>query len=224
MNRFTSFLLLALVPTNAFAACPEFDTATPCYLYKYQKNSEVYEIAYHNPPECDDEIVRAAQDWTAVGSQFRLSKSAGYPTALISASPDPYFRVSFEDYWYMKNGRNRTAESDYKGVYNGYTAVNGESLWLTTDGDVRVNKEFWTYKRILCDNKATIDPYKNQVDFGKTIAEEFGHSAGLGHITVTNCAMTNPTAAGTLYNGLCPTETQALRTLFATATYPIYGR
>lgn len=221
--RVISLLLVAsLLSSPALGACPSVDGPNPCFLYKYQRNTEYFVIANHNPVACDDELIKAAQDWTNAGSKFRLSQYPEYPTTYINNSvADPYFKVSFEGQYYMVNGINRTAESLYK-QYNGYTVVNGESLWLTTDGDVRVNNDFYANKRILCENKAAIDPYQNQVDFGKIIAEEFGHSHGQGHITTTNCAMTNPTRAGTMYSNICATEADAVRRLFATDTYPIY--
>lgn len=216
-------IFVTFIPAQAMSACPATPTSQACYNYKYQKNVEYFQIAYHNPVACDDETIRAAQDWTAVGSKFRLTQNPGYPTTYISPAPDPYFQVSFEPDYYMESGVNHPAESLWK-TNNGYTVVNGESLWLTTDGDVRVDNAYYVNQKILCDNKTTMDPYLGQSDFGKTIAEEFGHSHGQGHVNVAGCAMRTPTPAGTMYNGLCSIEINALRRLFATDTYPIYGR
>ncbi len=225
MNRVCVLLLGLSVSARAMAACPTPDGPNPCYMYKYEKNAEYFAISYHNPVACDDETTKAAQDWTNAGSKFGLTQSAGYPTTYIQSTVvDPYFQVSFEGQYYMQNGINHTAESLYKETY-GYTVINGESLWLVRDGDVRVNNDYYANNRILCDNKEAMDPNLNQVDFGKIIAEELGHSHGQGHVTTAGCAMTNPTVAGTMYYGLCPAEAQAIRTLYSTDPLsPIYGR
>lgn len=223
MSHKTPMIVAAIfcLPAQAIAQqCAADPSSTACFNYKYKQASETVAIRMDNPFTCDDETWRAVDDWNAAIPYFAMRKASSLVYNDITRNPDAQWKVSFESKYNMINGVNHPAESDYKVANARYTVVNGTSYWIAEDGDVRINRAYWDGGKFLCDG-ATPNALAGEVDFTEIMAEELGHSLGLGHVSINGCVMRSPTVSGTDYDGLCSQEVNATRSMYVTSG-PIY--
>lgn len=78
-------MLIATLPTHAFAQYCADPTTNPCMQAKQSSNIRAYQMSVYSPGECDDETITAATAWSNAGSNFALEDYSYHSDSYVNA-------------------------------------------------------------------------------------------------------------------------------------------
>lgn len=210
MHR-VSLLLMVFLPASA--------SAQVAIEGRHSNPTEAYDIALHNPVECDDEIHAAATSWRNANATFSPPWGTFYNGNVGRDADEPNSQISFES---ATTFYNASAGAEvYRTWTNRYFSYGGSSYWIFSDADVIVNYDQYQYGQkyggyFECGDASTPS---TQTDFQTMMVHELGHTGGLGHHpTAYACTMSNPPYSGP-YRALCSDTVTTMRGIYSAPSY-----
>lgn len=213
MNRKPILFVLTLLASALYAgetvwaqACTA--SSTPCYQAKQDNPNRQYQLAMESPYACDDETRTGADAWANAGSKFNPTwNTTFYYGKRVPGTPG--YQITFQpNADFYNSGAN--AETHY-GSSVGSVTIGGKTIPVVNDADVMVNSDSWASGKFECEAAA---PTSTQYDLARTIAHEFGHVAGMYHLTSSACATYQYGQPGVAFSSLCSTEKSGAVTLY----------
>lgn len=199
---------VVLASETAWANCTTA-TSTPCYQAKQDNPDRQYQLAWESPYECDDETRAGADAWAAAGSRFNPTWNTTFWEGKRVPNT-PGYQIRFQpNIDFTNSGAN--AETHYSTYSVGAFTIGGKTIAVVNDADVMVNSDHWANNWFECGAAA---PSSTQRDLARTIAHEFGHVAGMGHLTSTACALYYKAQPGVAWGSLCSTEKNGAVSLY----------
>lgn len=200
LSGFTVLAVGLLAGDTAWAQYCSTATSTPCYQAKQDNPNRQYQLAWESPYACDDETRAGADAWANAGSRFNPTWNTTFYSGKRVPGTSGY-QVTFQPGADFYN-TGAIAESPYGKSVASFT-IDGKVIPVVDDSDVMVNSDFWASGKLDCEATA---PTSTQYDLAEIIAHEFGHVAGMYHLTSSTCATYQYGQLRVAFDGLCTTE------------------